>query len=501
MSRHLRFAPARRRLWLLAGAVLLAQACSEDRAEAASQGAPEAPAAANAKANAKDREAEAAERERREREQLDADFPLHGLVTGAQLKVRKEPDPDALVLGWLRVGSRVRLAPEPVATSTCRSGFYRIHPSGYACAGEGIEVGEQPPKSALAINPPAKHDPLPYRYFFVKEPKVPEYHRLPSRNEQRASRDFLARYAELAQKSQERADKFMRGELAGEASPPAVVRRYLERGFFVAGAGVEERASRQFVRTVRGTYIKLVQLEERRGSDFRGVELGDEKSLPLAWAVREARGFSVKPREDGSLRYVTDEESPTYPRLSLLPWKKRERVGTALLHELEDGRYLKHWFAAVAEKIARPQGVRPDEPWVHINLDQQTLVLYAGDEPVYATLVSSGLDGHGTPLGLFDIRAKYVADTMSDLGPEAGDDRYRIEDVPWTQYFDGSIALHGAFWHERFGLRRSHGCVNLSPYDAHRVFDHTLPELKPGWHGVSTDKTGLPASKVYVTEK
>jgi hypothetical protein len=90
---------------------------------------------------------------------------------------------------------------------------------------------------------------------------------------------------------------------------------------------------------------------------------------------------------------------------------------------------------------------------------------------------------------------------MSDLGPEAGDDRYSIDDVPWTEYFAGSIALHGAFWHNSFGLRRSHGCVNLSPYDAHRVFNHTWPEVPVGWHGVSTDQTGVRASKVYITEK
>jgi lipoprotein-anchoring transpeptidase ErfK/SrfK len=89
---------------------------------------------------------------------------------------------------------------------------------------------------------------------------------------------------------------------------------------------------------------------------------------------------------------------------------------------------------------------------------------------------------------------------MSDIGADA-DDRYSIEDVPWTQFFSGSIALHGAFWHGGFGLRHSHGCVNLSPFDAHRLFNHTQPELYEGWHGISTDKTGFRASKVYITEK
>ena len=95
---------------------------------------------------------------------------------------------------------------------------------------------------------------------------------------------------------------------------------------------------------------------------------------------------------------------------------------------------------------------------------------------------------------------KYISDTMADIGADAEDDRYRIEDVPWTQYFSGSLALHGAFWHDRFGMRRSHGCVNISPPDAQRVFAHTLPQVPRGWHGAATFKTGFRSSKVLVTE-
>jgi hypothetical protein len=220
----------------------------------------------------------------------------------------------------------------------------------------------------------------------------------------------------------------------------------------------------------------------------------------VAWAIREGRPFRARVREDGSLKLLADEQSEPVPRLSVVPWAGYERVGGRLFHKLRDGRYLKHWFVALAEKIDPPQGIKPDEPWVHVNLGQQTLVLYRGARPVYATLVSSGLEGFDTPAGVYTIRAKYVADTMSDLGPDAGDERYKIEDVPWTQYFSGSLALHGAFWHERFGLRRSHGCVNLAPADARRVFEHTLPSLPEGWHGVSTDRTGLSGSTVVITE-
>jgi hypothetical protein len=434
------------------------------------------------------------------RAKLDREFPLYGLVTGLQLKVRTKPDPEATLLGWLRIGSSVRLAREPQKTKTCASGWYALHPNGFACAGEGIEVGERPPESPLAFNPPAEDAPLPYAYYFVKDPKAPEFHRLPSRDDQRASRDFADRYLALAAKDPKKAERFLHGELKNEMLSPAVVRGYLERGFFVAGAGFEERAFRKFVRTVRGRYVKASQLEPRHGSDFQGVVLDDTRTLPVAWAVREAQPFTVKTRDDGTLRFVPDATQPPFPRLAVLPWAKHTRLGTELLHELSDGRYIKHWFAAVAERIERPKEIGADQPWVHVNIEQQTLVLYEGDKPVYATLVSSGLEGHDTPIGLFQIRAKHVAASMSDIGPEVGEDlRYSIEDVPWTQYFDGSVALHGAFWHERFGLRRSHGCINLAPRDAHHVFNHTWPQVPTGWHGITTEGTQLAGSKVWIT--
>ena len=157
------------------------------------------------------------------------------------------------------------------------------------------------------------------------------------------------------------------------------------------------------------------------------------------------------------------------------------------------------WFAAVAERIDPPKGIGDDEPWVHVDLSEQTLVLYQGKTPTYATLVSSGIDDHRTPEGEFAIRRKFISDTMADLGPEAGDDRYRIEDVPWTQYFAGLSRLtRRILARTLWTAALSHGCVNLSPADARHVFEHTWPALPRGWHGVSTEQTGFKASRVIV---
>ena len=51
---------------------------------------------------------------------------------------------------------------------------------------------------------------------------------------------------------------------------------------------------------------------------------------------------------------------------------------------------------------------------------------------------------------------------------DPGDRMYFIEDVPYIMYFDDlmGIALHGTYWHDRFGYKHSHGCVNMPILDA-----------------------------------
>lgn len=482
----------------------LALGCDEDGAEASATAARAAESEPAAKYDGTEEEP-ASEREARARqERLDREYPLHGVVTGVQLAVREAPDPESAVLGWLRIGARIRLKPDPTTTPNCASGWYRIAPRGWGCAGLGIEVDDEPPDVEIATKPPKHDDPLPYTYHFVKENMVPEYHRLPSRDEQRAAQAYADRYFELHERSEKKAERFLAGELANEVAKPAVVRRFLERGFYVAGTGVEERAFRHFVRTVRGSYVKKARTVTRTGSELEGIALDDERTLPVAFALRAVRPLLREPADDGPDRFVDDEEADAIERQAVVEgWTARERVGDHFYHRFEvngEPRYARDWFIGVAEKLEPPFDVRDDEPWVHVDLNDQTLVLYRGEQPTYATLVSTGLEEHETPTGVFEVKKKLLSATMADLGPEAGDDRYRIEDVPWTQYFEGSVALHGAFWHNRFGLQRSHGCVNISPRDAHRVFRATWPRVPEGWHGVTTDRTELQASRIVVTE-
>jgi lipoprotein-anchoring transpeptidase ErfK/SrfK len=149
----------------------------------------------------------------------------------------------------------------------------------------------------------------------------------------------------------------------------------------------------------------------------------------------------------------------------------------------------------VPPPVTRPAKVGASEKWVDVNLKTQTLVAYEGDNAVYATLVSTGrmndqdpTQDFRTPPGLYRVRDKHLATTMD--GDVTNDGPYSIEDVPWVQYFKGSFALHGAFWHDDFGHVHSHGCVNLAPEDARNLFEWTEPRVPSNWHGVNTGDEG-----------
>jgi len=71
---------------------------------------------------------------------------------------------------------------------------------------------------------------------------------------------------------------------------------------------------------------------------------------------------------------------------------------------------------------------------------------------------------------------------MDNLESEDASRYYAIQDVPWVMYFQRGYGLHGTFWHRSFGSARSHGCVNLSPLDAQRLFHWTSPRVPTGWN-------------------
>ncbi len=121
--------------------------------------------------------------------------------------------------------------------------------------------------------------------------------------------------------------------------------------------------------------------------------------------------------------------------------------------------------------------------WVLVDLSQQTLTAYEGDVPVYATLISSGTNQEKsqTNAGLFRVERKMA---YSDMHGQL-DDPYDVDRVPYTLYYHKNEALHGTYWHDHFGARASHGCVNLALADARWLFDWAPPQLPENWFAIN----------------
>jgi lipoprotein-anchoring transpeptidase ErfK/SrfK len=81
-----------------------------------------------------------------------------------------------------------------------------------------------------------------------------------------------------------------------------------------------------------------------------------------------------------------------------------------------------------------------------------------------------------------------------------GSQNFELRDVPWIQYFASGYAIHGAYWHDVFGIPRSHGCINLSPIDARIAFLWTEPAVPEGWHGVNVSPETGEGTVVVVRE-
>lgn len=107
---------------------------------------------------------------------------------------------------------------------------------------------------------------------------------------------------------------------------------------------------------------------------------------------------------------------------------------------------------------------------IDVNLSTQRLAAYEGDLQVFSAPVTTGKNGFRTPTGTYAIYNKLE---LRHMRGAAKGERWDVPNVPWVQYIVGGVALHGTYWHTRFGsgARISHGCINLSMDDAQWLYE------------------------------
>src|SRR6185437_2852919 len=258
-----------------------------------------------------------------------------------------------------------------------------------------------------------------------------------------------------------------------------------------------------FLLTAKQTIVPADRVRAFHPSSFHGVRLDGEVNLPIAWMRGTAR-----PRwrrvPSGAIEQTSGAWAVrTFARLG---GASVEQGGERFLETLErdaDGAtlYVRERDATVVQPVtALPTGVKPGGKWMLVSITQGTLVAYESLTPVFATLISPGRGGvpvpgrdhvsdSATPIGTYNITFKDRAATMS-ADPAGGFLTHFIADVPYVQYFRAPFALHGAYWHERFGEPASAGCINASPLDAEALFAWSDPAVPEGWQGA--DGAGAP---------
>lgn len=196
-------------------------------------------------------------------------------------------------------------------------------------------------------------------------------------------------------------------------------------------------------------------------SYLKGLSFYRTPQRAFGWIVS---GGSCPQRTPGG---VEDYATRCYTRYTVFQVLDKRVVDNVTWYEIAPDEWLDQRLVSVVEpSTARPEGVEGDR-WIEVNLHQQTITAYEDGELTFATVASTGRYGAWTQPGSFQVWAKLERDNMTG-GLEGS--FYYLEDVPWVLYFDQARALHGTYWHDRFGTPTSRGCVNLSPADAEWVY-------------------------------
>jgi len=338
----------------------------------------------------------------------------------------------------------------------CGGRWLLIGPFAWVCSDEAEPSADDasPFAGPRGITPPTRptDDGLGYRYFFVGE-------------------NGASGFRDLAH--------------AGEDAPESE----FDPGFAVAIVEQQTAHGQTWGKTRHGVWIALSELFAAQPTTLHGQLLSPSTSadapVDAAWVVVEHAMTFADP--------LASKRVGVRLRFDVVGWREEKATAAGKMVRITaDDVSPTEWMHA--KDLAHPTTAPPPpevgsaEKWIDVELATQTLMAYEGTRPVFTALVSAGRGPQGsdtaTPKGVHRIWVKLLATNMDNLENEDVEHHYSIEDVPYVQFFDKAVALHGAFWHHAFGTPHSHGCVNLAPVDARWLFEFTAPQVPAGWSAI-----------------
>jgi len=146
-------------------------------------------------------------------------------------------------------------------------------------------------------------------------------------------------------------------------------------------------------------------------------------------------------------------------------------------------------------------GISSQKRWIEVDLSDQKLLAWEGNDLFLETPVSTGLPWWPTPEGEYRIWIKLRATKMEG---GSGKYYYYLPNVPYVMFFENAqipgwkgYGLHGTYWHDDFGTQRSHGCVNLPTSVAEKLYHWVGPVLSDGKWVVKASNEN-PGTKVII---
>lgn len=259
-------------------------------------------------------------------------------------------------------------------------------------------------------------------------------------------------------------------ENPGDANP---IRWYPSMATWVSIRGKRFVDGQAWYKIDRGGWTPASAVEIGRLSELRGVAVVPGMPMPFGFVKADPLNVRAAPG-------VADDNPPVgeLERYAVVPILDEATAHDGTWYRIGEHQWISAQYVGRVAPVVPPQQIDPDERWIEVNLQEQTLAAYEGSRMVYATLISSGLPHTPTITGLYRVWIKIKHRKMS-LGSLERGDYYYLADVPWTMYFQGSYAVHGTYWHDDFGRPKSRGCVNLSPLDAYWLFQWATPDLTP----------------------
>ena len=421
-----------------------------------------------------------------------------------------------VALGSLRIGTTVKLkSAKPVSGLK----WYAIEPFGYVLADDTTTRDFDTPywKALSSLAP--KDGAWPYRYAWSTG--APMYSRIPTPQEQESAERGMGpkrRFRPLGDWSKshevligdsadtialDTVDLFDGHEpVAGSPWHPANPKvRSIPEGSGFSFVKAFRAAGRVWLLTPEMLLVPADRAFVYERSTFSGVELDGQARLPLAWI----RGPGA-PQLDQELRPTGDV------------WRNQQHVllgteerhdGTRRFRRATNGNWLELTRGvSVVERItALKHGIKSDERWVWASITAGTMVAYDGLKPIWTTMWSGGKGGVPGPgldpkkyatteVGVFPIEWK---DRVATMSPDQGSPTsFWFADVPHIQYVKAPLALHVAFWHDKFGHLMSAECLNVSAEDGRWLFGFTRPTVPPGWNSIRPHKLSGRSSKFYI---